>query len=114
MDSFVIQGGTRLSGEVTINGAKNAALPIMAACMLTDQECIIRSVPDLADVNHLIKLMEKLGVRCQRDSDGALRIKVEDESLCLADYETVRRMRASICVLGPLLARRRQAEISMP
>ncbi len=51
MDSFVIQGGTRLSGEVTINGAKNAALPIMAACMLTDQECIIRSVPNLADVN---------------------------------------------------------------
>ena len=114
MDSFVIQGGTRLSGEVTINGAKNAALPIMAACLLTDQECVIRSVPNLADVNHLIKLMEKLGTRCQRDADGALRIQVVDESLCLADYETVRRMRASICVLGPLLARRRQAEISMP
>ena len=114
MDSFVIQGGTRLSGEVTINGSKNAALPIMAACLLTEEECVIRSAPDLADVNYLMKLLEKLGARCRRDEDGALRIKVEDDSCCLADYDTVRRMRASICVLGPLLARRRQAEISMP
>lgn len=114
MDLFVINGGTRLRGETTISGAKNAALPIMAACLLTRQECIIRNVPDLADVRHLIALCEKLGCRVRRDNSRALRIKVEDESCCLADYESVRRMRASICVLGPLVARRKHAEVSMP
>ena len=58
MDSLVIQGGTRLRGEVIINGAKNAALPIMAACLLTTEECVIRSVPNLVDVRHLISLLE--------------------------------------------------------
>lgn len=114
MDLFVINGGTRLRGETTISGAKNAALPIMAACLLTRQECIIRNVPDLADVRHLIALCEKLGCRVRRDNSRALCIKVEDESCCLADYESVRRMRASICVLGPLVARRKHAEVSMP
>ena len=114
MDMFVIQGGTRLRGEVRISGAKNAALPIMAACLLTNEECVIRSVPDLADTRHLITLLESLGTRIRRDESGALHIKVEDESISLADYESVRRMRASICVLGPLLARRGKAEVSMP
>jgi UDP-N-acetylglucosamine 1-carboxyvinyltransferase len=114
MDMFVIHGGTRLRGEVTISGAKNAALPIMAASLLTNQETVIRSVPDLVDTRHLISLLEQLGARVRRDNSGALHIKVEDESNCLADYESVRRMRASICVLGPLLARRGRAEVSMP
>ena len=114
MDMFVIQGGTRLRGEVKISGAKNAALPIMAACLLTNEECVIRSVPDLADTRHLITLLENLGARARRNESGALHIKVEDESCSLADYESVRRMRASICVLGPLLARRGKAEVSMP
>ena len=114
MDMFVIEGGTRLRGEVKISGAKNAALPIMAACLLTSEECVIRSVPDLADTRHLITLLENLGARIRRDESGALHIKVEDESISLADYESVRRMRASICVLGPLLARRGKAEVSMP
>ncbi|MBN1765121.1 MAG: UDP-N-acetylglucosamine 1-carboxyvinyltransferase [Sedimentisphaerales bacterium] len=114
MDMFIIQGGTRLRGDITISGAKNAALPIMAACLLTRHECVIRSVPDLADTQHLIKLLETLGAKIWRDESDALHIKVEDESCCLADYESVRRMRASICVLGPLLARRHLAEVSMP
>jgi UDP-N-acetylglucosamine 1-carboxyvinyltransferase len=114
MDMFVIHGGTRLRGEVTISGAKNAALPIMAASLLTNQEIVIRSVPNLVDTRHLISLLEQLGARVRWDNSGALRIKVEDESNCLADYESVRRMRASICVLGPLLARRGKAEVSMP
>ena len=114
MDSLVIQGGTRLRGEVIINGAKNVALPIMAACLLTTEECVIRSVPDLVDVRHLISLLESLGAKVRRDKDGALQIKVEDESNSLADYESVRKMRASICVLGPLLAKRGSAEVSMP
>ena len=114
MDKFVIDGGTRLRGDVTIGGAKNAALPIMAACLLTDEECVIRSVPDLADVRHLCDLLQRLGARIRRAENGDLHIKVEDETCCLADYESVRRMRASICVLGPLLARRGRAEVSMP
>lgn len=114
MDVFEIQGNTRLRGEVTIGGAKNAALPIMAACLLTREETIIRAVPDLADTRHLCDLLRILGARVSRDETGALHIKVEDETACLADYEHVRRMRASICVLGPLLARRGRAEVSMP
>jgi len=114
MDKFVIEGGTRLQGEVTVSGAKNAALPIMAACLLTSDECVIRSVPDLADIRHLCELLEKLGARTWRDKNKDIHIKVEEESCCLADYDSVRRMRASICVLGPLLARRGRAEVSMP
>jgi len=111
MDAFVIQGGRRLRGEVEINGSKNAALPIMAASLLTKEECVIRGVPDLADVRHLCSLLESLGANVRRDKENALHIQVEDESHCLADYETVRRMRASICVLGPMLARRHRAEV---
>jgi len=114
MDAFVIQGGTRLRGEVEINGSKNAALPILAASLLTDEECVIRGVPDLADVRHLCSLLESLGAKVWQDKDKALHIQVEEESHCLADYETVRRMRASICVLGPMLARRHRAAVSMP
>jgi len=114
MDMFLIQGGTRLRGEICISGAKNAALPIMAACLLTDQENVIRNVPDLADIRYFVTLLEKLGAKIWRDDSGAMHIKVEDESCSLADYETVRRMRASICVLGPLLARRKRADVSMP
>lgn len=114
MDMFLIHGGTRLRGEVSISGAKNAALPIMAACLLTREETIIRNVPDLVDIQHLTKLLEKLGAKIWRDETKAMHIKVEDESNSLADYESVRRMRASICVLGPLLARRGKAEVSMP
>ena len=114
MDAFVIQGGARLSGEVTLSGAKNAALPIMAACLLTREKVVLRGVPDLADIQHLTALLTNLGVNLHRDNTDALHLKVEDESCCLADYETVRKMRASICVLGPLLARRGRAEVSMP
>jgi UDP-N-acetylglucosamine 1-carboxyvinyltransferase len=114
MDSFVIHGGTRLRGDIHVSGAKNAALPIMAAALLTDEETVIRSVPDLADIRHLCALLEKLGARVWRDEQNHIHIKVEDENRCLADYESVRRMRASICVLGPLVARRQHAEVSLP
>ncbi len=111
---FVIQGGTRLRGEVEISGSKNASLPIMAAALLTREETVLKGVPDLADTRHLIRLLETLGAKIWRDDADSLHIKVEDESSTLADYEMVRRMRASICVLGPLLTRRGRAEVSMP
>lgn len=113
MDTFVIEGGSRLSGEIVISGAKNAALPIMAAALLTDDETIIRGVPDLKDVRDLISLMTDLGAKIKRDGD-ALHIKVTDTSNSIANYDSVRKMRASICILGPLLAHRGHVEVSMP
>ena len=109
MDQFIIQGQRPLSGDIHVGGAKNAALPIMAACLLTDEECILDDVPDLADIRSLTNLLTTLGATVQRDGT-TVRIKVNDESCCLAEYEIVRRMRASICVLGPLLAKRHQAQ----
>ena len=114
MDIFEIEGGTRLRGRMTVSGAKNAALPIMAASLLTQEQSVIRSVPDLADIQHLCDLLTILGAEVVRDGDGTVRIKVTDESNCMADYDSVRRMRASICVLGPLLAKRHRAKVSMP
>jgi UDP-N-acetylglucosamine 1-carboxyvinyltransferase len=114
MDAFEIVGGCRLKGAVTIGGAKNAALPIMAATILTEGETILRNVPDLADVRHMQLLLGKLGVSSQRDEDGTLRFRVEDEMSTHAEYDLVRQMRASVCVMGPLLAKRRRAQVSMP
>jgi UDP-N-acetylglucosamine 1-carboxyvinyltransferase len=114
MDYFLIDGGARLTGSVAIGGAKNAALPIMAATILTEGETVLCGVPDLADVNHLMQLLQQLGVCCRREADGSLCLRVEDDSQCHAEYDLVRKMRASVCVMGPLLARRRRAQVSMP
>ena len=114
MDYFSIDGGAKLTGSVTISGAKNAALPIMAASILTEGKTVLHGVPELADVNHLMQLLGQLGVSCRREADGSLHLRVEDDSQCHAEYDLVRKMRASVCVMGPLLARRRQAQVSMP
>jgi len=114
VDYFLINGGKRLRGTVEISGAKNAALPIMAAGILCDGEVILKGVPDLDDVRAMGNLLKKLGVSTTREPDGDLRIKVEDEMNCQADYDLVRKMRASICVLGPLLAKRKQARVALP
>jgi UDP-N-acetylglucosamine 1-carboxyvinyltransferase len=114
MDKFVIRGGGRLTGSVRISGAKNASLPIMAACLLTDGPSVFSDVPDLADINSMSHLMTDLGAEVTRAQDQRLRICVTDESKSLAEYEIVRKMRASICVLGPLLAKRGKARVSMP
>jgi UDP-N-acetylglucosamine 1-carboxyvinyltransferase len=114
LDKFIINGGKRLKGSVHISGAKNAALPIIAAALLADGETIIHDVPDLADVRHMLTLMGELGVDVRRDEGGSLHLTVTDATACHAPYDTVRKMRASVCVLGPLLARRGQARVSMP
>jgi len=111
---YEVQGGNRLKGTVRISGAKNAALPIMAACVLCEGEVILHDVPDVSDVNFLGELLMKLGLDVGRRPDGALRLVVRDEMNCRAEYDIVRKMRASICVLGPLLAKRGQAVVSMP
>lgn len=166
MDMFIVHGGQRLRGRVRVSGAKNAALPIMAAVLATEGPTVLHDVPELVDVETLGQLLKSLGVSVSRESieqtpapelvpnlpeaageaaesNGApepapeehnvpfpfgmadrerieeqavapLRLEVIDEEPCLADYELVRRMRAGICVLGPLLARRGRACVSLP
>lgn len=114
MELFEIAGGGRLRGTIPIGGAKNSALPIMAACILVDGESVLTNVPDLADVRQMQTLLSRLGVKVTRESDGSMRLKVEDEMNVHAEYELVSKMRASVCVMGPLLAKRRRAQVSMP
>ncbi|MHC4879715.1 MAG: UDP-N-acetylglucosamine 1-carboxyvinyltransferase [Planctomycetota bacterium] len=114
MDMFVIRGGTPLQGTIRVSGAKNAALPVMAASIMADEAVTLRDVPDLVDVRTLAHLLGTLGLLVERQDDQSLRLEVIDDAATVADYELVRRMRASICVLGPLLARRRQACVSLP
>ncbi len=114
MDSFLISGGKRLRGTVEIGGAKNAALPVMAACILCDGEVVLHGIPDLADVRTMEQLLKKLGLSVSWEGNGTVRLKVQDEMNCHAEYDLVRRMRASVCVMGPLLAKRRRAQVSMP
>ncbi len=111
---FEINGGNRLRGTVRISGAKNAALPIMAASILCEGEVVLRDIPRVADVESLCELLQKLGVETTWIEDNALRLIVRDEMNCKAEYDIVRKMRASICVLGPLIAKRQKAQVSMP
>ena len=114
MDRFEIEGGVPLQGEVTISGAKNAALPLLAATILADGPCRLEGVPDLRDIRTMLQILRELGMRAEREADGAIVTEVVDESRSKAPYELVKTMRASICVLGPLLGRRRRAEVSFP
>lgn len=114
MQRLEIQGGNRLRGTVEVSGAKNSALPIMAASILVDGETVLRGVPDLADVRQMQVLLQRLGVTCKRDDNGDIHLRVEDEMNTHAPYELVSKMRASVCVMGPLLAKRKRAQVSMP
>lgn len=112
MDKLLVRGGSTLKGTVHISGSKNASLPILAATLLTDQPCIIRRVPDVSDTNYMIQILAALGAEVERSS-GTVRITAGTISHN-APYEIVRKMRASICVMGPLLARLHKASVSLP
>ncbi len=114
MQLLEIVGGNRLRGAIDIGGAKNAALPIMAASILVEGETVLSNVPDLADVRQMQVLLTRLGVKAERDESSRLHLRVEDEMSTHAEYELVSKMRASVCVMGPLLAKRRRAQVSMP
>ncbi|MCH7631752.1 MAG: UDP-N-acetylglucosamine 1-carboxyvinyltransferase [Planctomycetes bacterium] len=114
MQHFEVIGGNRLKGEINISGAKNAALPIMAATILVEGETVLHNVPDLADVRQMQTLLARLGVKSRRDDEGAMHLTVEDEMNAHAEYELVSKMRASVCVMGPLLAKRKRAQVAMP
>jgi UDP-N-acetylglucosamine 1-carboxyvinyltransferase len=112
MDSFLIKGGRPLEGDVHIGGAKNSVLPIMAAALLTPERCVIRRAPNLSDVQFMGKILESLGATVKFDEDTvsiqAAKIKG------VGDYELIRKMRGSICILGPLMGRLGEAAVSLP
>ena len=112
MDKMVIGGGRRLQGEVRISGAKNAALPVLVSSLLVDGESTFRNIPDLADIKTIKKLLRSLGVKIE--GGETVRIHAGDPTNCEASYDLVRTMRASILVLGPLVARRGEARVSLP
>ena len=111
---FVIRGGKPLAGRVRVEGAKNSALPIMAAALLADGQTVLHDVPNLVDVTTLAELLCTLGMKIERRPDRSLTMEVIDQRPVIAEYELVRKMRASFCVLGPLLARRGRACVSLP
>ncbi|MHC4704506.1 MAG: UDP-N-acetylglucosamine 1-carboxyvinyltransferase, partial [Planctomycetota bacterium] len=114
MDIFHIEGPVRLSGDVKINGSKNASLPIMAAAILAPGKSVLKSLPELSDISVFSELLGQLGCKLAREPNGDLRVDSTTIDNPVGEYEIVRRMRASICILGPLLARCGRAEVSMP
>jgi UDP-N-acetylglucosamine 1-carboxyvinyltransferase len=112
MESLLIKGGVPLHGEVAISGAKNAVLPIMAATLLTSEPCVIRRVPNLSDVRFMGQILNWLGAQV-RFEDGTVRIHAK-KIKGAGDYDLIRKMRGSICVMGPLLGRLKKATVSLP
>src|SRR5436190_5393393 len=112
MDKILVHGGRPLSGSIKISGSKNSALPILAATLLTREPCILHRVPDLSDTHYMLQILMHLGAQVERAS-GTVTVNAEKiESI--APYEVVRKMRASVCVLGPLLGRCKEATVSLP
>src|SRR5258706_3751463 len=120
MDRIRIHGGARLTGEIPISGAKNAAMPLMAACLLTDAPLVLSNVPWLADVRFMGDILHGLGVdvsharNTEPGESGRVALRAANLTGAAADYDIVRKMRASFVILGPLLARLGHARISMP
>lgn len=112
MEKLIVHGGHALSGTVSIGGSKNASLPILAATLLTGETCVIRRVPDVSDTNYMLQILQNLGAEVERAS-GTVTVKAEKISH-IAPYELVRKMRASVCVMGPLLGRLHKADVSLP
>jgi len=112
MDKILIHGGRKLHGTVRISGSKNSALPILAATLLTKEPCTISNVPDLSDIHYMLQILSHLGGQVERAS-GTVRVSAESIR-SEAPYDIVRKMRASVCVLGPLLGRQKEAVVSLP
>jgi UDP-N-acetylglucosamine 1-carboxyvinyltransferase len=113
MDVFKVSGNGPLHGQIEVGGAKNAALPILAASLLTDETVVLRNVPDLSDMRFMLEILRHVGAETVQPEPGTWAITAK-EITHIAPYELVRKMRASVCLLGPLVARMRQAEVSIP
>lgn len=115
MDKIHIRGGVPLQGDIKISGAKNAALPLMAACLLTDKSLHLLNVPDLSDIDSLGQLLSQMGVSLVWEKESnILELCAKNLSSTTAPYDIVRKMRASVLVLGPLVAREKEAHVSLP
>ncbi len=114
MDRLLIEGGTALAGEVRISGAKNAALPILAGTLLATEPVIVSNIPHLNDVTTIISLLQTMGVQATVDDSLRIEVDASDVANRTAPYELVKTMRASILVLGPLVARFGEANVSLP
>src|SRR5207249_3899259 len=112
MDKIRIHGGRPLSGSIKISGSKNSALPILAATLLTREPCTIRRVPDLSDTHYMLQILKHLGAEVERASGTVAVAAAKIDSV--APYDVVRKMRASVCVIGPLLGRCKEATVAMP
>jgi UDP-N-acetylglucosamine 1-carboxyvinyltransferase len=114
MDKIVIKGGNRLTGSVKVSGAKNSSLPILAATLLAPGVSTIKNVPNLRDIGTMLKILSSLGARIKQNDNGEIAVDTSKVNNHVAPYELVSTMRASICVLGPLLARFGKADVSHP
>ncbi len=114
MDKLRITGGRRLNGEISVSGAKNAALPILCAALLTAEPVTLRNVPELNDISTTLRLLADLGVKISQEDGGIVHLQADQITGLEASYELVKTMRASILVLGPLLTRFGQAKVSLP
>jgi UDP-N-acetylglucosamine 1-carboxyvinyltransferase len=112
MDKILVHGGHTLSGSIKISGSKNSALPILAATLLTREPCVLHRVPDLSDTHYMLQILIHLGAQVERAS-GTVTVNAEKID-SVAPYDVVRKMRASVCVLGPLLGRCKEATVSLP
>jgi UDP-N-acetylglucosamine 1-carboxyvinyltransferase len=112
MDKILVHGGRRLSGSIKVSGSKNSSLPILAATLLTREPCVVHGVPDLSDTNYMLQILAHLGAQVERAS-GTVTVTAEKVH-CVAPYDVVRKMRASVCVLGPLLGRCKEATVALP
>lgn len=113
MTSFIVEGGTPLKGTIRVSSAKNAVLPVIAAALLTESECIIEDTPELSDVKVMREVLTALGAKVSKE-DKRIRINAENIDSVEAPYDLVRKMRASFLVMGPLLARKGTARVSLP
>jgi UDP-N-acetylglucosamine 1-carboxyvinyltransferase len=114
MDKIIVRGGQKLFGKVDISGAKNSALPILAASIMSEQSSVIHNVPRLKDVQTMLEILNFLGVKCEWIGPASLKIDPSGFDQYKAPYELVRKMRASICLLGPLLGKIKSATVSLP
>ena len=114
MDKFVIHGGHRLTGEIEVSGAKNAAVALIPAVLLSDEPCVLENVPDISDVSISLQIMSEMGATVEYLTKTTVRISAAGLTNYCVPYESARKMRASYYFLGALLGRYGKARVSMP